>query len=110
VISHGSKFGEPQHINWKHNFKIIMNAVVKQELLNYFGATGFIPVVFSVVRVIQPVVFLCSFVDQCLSVPRFSSSIHRWHDIILCDRIVKLLMANQYFSLACYPVSSAYKQ
>ena len=27
VISHGSKFREPQHINWKHNFKIIMDAV-----------------------------------------------------------------------------------
>jgi hypothetical protein len=26
VISHGPKFREPQHINWKHNFKIIMNA------------------------------------------------------------------------------------
>jgi hypothetical protein len=37
---------------------------VKQELLNYFGATGFIPAVFSVVRVIQPVVFLCSFVGE----------------------------------------------
>jgi hypothetical protein len=23
VISHGPKFREPQHINWKHNFKII---------------------------------------------------------------------------------------
>jgi hypothetical protein len=27
VISHGPKFREPQHINWKHNFKIIMDAV-----------------------------------------------------------------------------------
>ena len=27
VISHGPKFREPQHINWKHNFKIIMHAV-----------------------------------------------------------------------------------
>jgi hypothetical protein len=27
VIFHGSKFREPQHINWKHNFKIIMDAV-----------------------------------------------------------------------------------
>ena len=27
VISHGPKFREPQHINWKHNFKIIMYAV-----------------------------------------------------------------------------------
>jgi hypothetical protein len=27
VISHGPKFTEPQHINWKHNFKIIMDAV-----------------------------------------------------------------------------------
>jgi hypothetical protein len=26
VISHGPKFREPQHINWKHNFKIIMDA------------------------------------------------------------------------------------
>jgi hypothetical protein len=25
VISHGPKFREPQHINWKHNFKIIMD-------------------------------------------------------------------------------------
>ena len=24
VISHGPKFREPQHINWKHNFKIIL--------------------------------------------------------------------------------------
>jgi hypothetical protein len=27
VISHGLKFREPQHNNWKHNFKIIMDAV-----------------------------------------------------------------------------------
>jgi hypothetical protein len=27
VISDGPKFREPQHINWKHNFKIIMDAV-----------------------------------------------------------------------------------
>jgi hypothetical protein len=27
VIFHGPKFREPQHINWKHNFKIIMDAV-----------------------------------------------------------------------------------
>jgi hypothetical protein len=27
VSSHGPKFREPQHINWKHNFKIIMDAV-----------------------------------------------------------------------------------
>jgi hypothetical protein len=27
VISHGPKFREPQHINWKHNFKLIMDAV-----------------------------------------------------------------------------------
>jgi hypothetical protein len=27
VISHGPKFREPQNINWKHNFKIIMDAV-----------------------------------------------------------------------------------
>ena len=27
LISHGPKFREPQHINWKHNFKIIMDAV-----------------------------------------------------------------------------------
>jgi hypothetical protein len=27
VISHGPKFREPQHVNWKHNFKIIMDAV-----------------------------------------------------------------------------------
>ena len=27
VVSHGPKFREPQHINWKHNFKIIMDAV-----------------------------------------------------------------------------------
>jgi hypothetical protein len=27
VISHGPKFRETQHINWKHNFKIIMDAV-----------------------------------------------------------------------------------
>jgi hypothetical protein len=27
VISHGPKFREPQHINWKHNFKIITDAV-----------------------------------------------------------------------------------
>ena len=26
VISHGPKFREPQHINWKDNFKMIMNA------------------------------------------------------------------------------------
>jgi hypothetical protein len=26
-ISRGPKFREPQHINWKHNFKIIMDAV-----------------------------------------------------------------------------------
>jgi hypothetical protein len=26
-ISHGPKFREPQHINWKHKFKIIMDAV-----------------------------------------------------------------------------------
>jgi hypothetical protein len=29
VISHGPKFREPQHINWKHNFKIIMDAVLE---------------------------------------------------------------------------------
>jgi hypothetical protein len=46
--------------------------LVKQELLNCFGATEFIPTVCSVVRVIQPVVFLCSFVDQCLSVCPFA--------------------------------------
>jgi hypothetical protein len=27
VISHGPKFREPQHINWKNSFKIIMDAV-----------------------------------------------------------------------------------
>ena len=27
VISHGPKFREPQHLNWKHNFKIIMDVV-----------------------------------------------------------------------------------
>ena len=27
MISHGPKFREPQHINWKHNFKIIRVAV-----------------------------------------------------------------------------------
>ena len=27
MIYHGPKFREPQHINWKHNFKIIMDAV-----------------------------------------------------------------------------------
>ena len=27
MISHGTKFREPQHINWKHNFKIIMDAI-----------------------------------------------------------------------------------
>jgi hypothetical protein len=27
VISHGPKFREPQNINWKHNFNIIMDAV-----------------------------------------------------------------------------------
>jgi hypothetical protein len=27
VISHDHKFREPQHINWKHNFKIIIDAV-----------------------------------------------------------------------------------
>ena len=27
MISHGHKFREPQHINWKHNFKIIMDSV-----------------------------------------------------------------------------------
>ena len=27
VIFHGPKFKEPQHINWKHNFKITMDAV-----------------------------------------------------------------------------------
>jgi hypothetical protein len=27
VISHGPKFREPQHMNWKHNFEIIMDAV-----------------------------------------------------------------------------------
>jgi hypothetical protein len=27
MISHGSEFREPQHINWKHNFKTIMDAV-----------------------------------------------------------------------------------
>jgi hypothetical protein len=27
VISHGPKLREPQHINWKHNFKIVMDAV-----------------------------------------------------------------------------------
>ena len=27
MISHGLKFREPQHINWKRNFKIIMDAV-----------------------------------------------------------------------------------
>ena len=26
VISHGPKFREPQNINWKHNFNIIMDA------------------------------------------------------------------------------------
>jgi hypothetical protein len=41
VISHGPKFREPQHINWKHNFKIIMDAVedyarrwIKREVKN----------------------------------------------------------------------------
>ena len=27
MISHGPKFKEPQHIIWRHNFKIIMDAV-----------------------------------------------------------------------------------
>ena len=27
MISHGPKFREPQNINWKHNFEIIMDAV-----------------------------------------------------------------------------------
>jgi late competence protein required for DNA uptake (superfamily II DNA/RNA helicase) len=27
VIFHGHQFREPQHINWKNNFKIIMDAV-----------------------------------------------------------------------------------
>jgi hypothetical protein len=27
LFSHGPKFREPQHINWKHNFKIIMDVV-----------------------------------------------------------------------------------
>jgi hypothetical protein len=27
VISHGPTFREPQHISWKHNFKIIMDAI-----------------------------------------------------------------------------------
>jgi hypothetical protein len=27
VISHGPKFREPQHINWKHNFNFTANAV-----------------------------------------------------------------------------------
>jgi hypothetical protein len=27
LFSNGPKFREPQHINWKHNFKIIMDAV-----------------------------------------------------------------------------------
>ena len=27
MISHGLKFREPQHINWKLNFKLIMDAV-----------------------------------------------------------------------------------
>jgi hypothetical protein len=27
IVYHGPKFREPQHINWKHNFKIIMDAV-----------------------------------------------------------------------------------
>ena len=27
VISDGPKFREPQHINWKHSFKIIMDVV-----------------------------------------------------------------------------------
>jgi hypothetical protein len=31
VITHGPKFREPQHINWKHNFKIIMHAVEETE-------------------------------------------------------------------------------
>jgi hypothetical protein len=54
MISHGPKFREPQHINWKHNFKIIMNAVedyvrrwIKREVdqdpelesLSYWGRT-----------------------------------------------------------------------
>jgi hypothetical protein len=44
VISHGPKFREPQHINWKHNFKIIMDAVedyarrlIKREVENGIG-------------------------------------------------------------------------
>jgi hypothetical protein len=28
MISHGPKFREPQHINWKHNFKIITMLLV----------------------------------------------------------------------------------
>ena len=27
MISRGPNFREPQHINWKHNFKIIMDVV-----------------------------------------------------------------------------------
>jgi hypothetical protein len=27
IIKNGPKFREPQHINWKHNFEIIMDAV-----------------------------------------------------------------------------------
>ena len=28
MIFHGPKFREPQHLNWTHNFKIIMDAIV----------------------------------------------------------------------------------
>jgi hypothetical protein len=34
VISHGPKFREPQYINWKHNFKIIMDAGMFIEVMN----------------------------------------------------------------------------
>jgi hypothetical protein len=43
VISHGPKFREAQNINWKHNFKIIMDAVedyarrwIKREVRSWF--------------------------------------------------------------------------
>jgi len=27
IISHGPKFSEPQHNNWNHNLKLVVNSV-----------------------------------------------------------------------------------
>jgi uncharacterized protein (DUF779 family) len=42
VISHGPKFREPQYINWKHNFKIIMDVVEDYEYDGISFTTSFL--------------------------------------------------------------------